>query len=228
VLVTLEDAVAWLENKGTSKKVAELERYGITANEPFGVAVGDIKKYAKHIGVSHHIADQLWATGRYEARLLAAYVDDPDKVTVRQMNQWAKEFDNWAIVDTVCFHLFDRTQHAWTQVPKWARAKPEFKKRAAFALLWSLSTHDKAARDDDFLDGLALMPKAANDERNFVKKAVNMALRAIGKRNAALNQAAIQTAEELSTSDVASPRWAGKNALRELESANVKARLKSG
>jgi 3-methyladenine DNA glycosylase AlkD len=224
--VTLDDAMAWLQRKGTKKQIAELQRYGITANEPFGVSVGEVKKYGKGIGTDHKLALQLWSTTRYEAQLLAAFVDDPEKVTIRQMNQWARGFDNWAIVDSVCFHLFDRTAHAWTQVRKWAKAKPEFTKRTAFALLWSLSVHDKSASDEQFLSGLDLIERNADDDRNFVKKAVNMALRAIGKRNAALNVAATATAERLAASDMVSARWVGKNAIRELKNTKTLSRLK--
>ena len=223
--VTLAEAIRWLEARGTEKQIEELDRYGITATKPFGVAVGQLKKYAKEIGKDHELARRLWSTGRYEARMLACMVDDPEAVTAAQMNAWAADFDNWAIVDTVCFHLFDRTRHAWRRVPQWAKAKPEFKKRAAFALLWSLSVHDREADDRAFLDALPWIEEAAHDERDYVKKAVDMALRAIGKRNAALNAAAVRTAERLAESKDATPRWVGRHALRELKSAAVRKRL---
>jgi len=224
---TAKEAIQWLEKRGTKKQIRELDRYGIAAAKPFGVTVGDLKKYAKQIGPDHELAQQLWATGRYEARILASMIDDPAKVTVAQMNAWAADFDNWAIVDTACFHLFDRTKHAWKKVSQWAKAKPEFTKRTAFALLWSLSVHDKDAPNRSFLDGLKLIEAAADDERNFVKKAVNMALRAIGKRNAALNAAAIKTAERLAKSEDAAARWVGSHALPELKSPAVRKRLAS-
>lgn len=224
--LTVEDVIAWLKKKGTKKQIGELDRYGITASHPFGVSVGELRKFAKTIGTDHRLAEQLWATGRYEAQMLAAIVDDPGQVTIRQMNAWAADFDNWAIVDTVCFQLFDRTKHAWTQVPRWVRAKPEFKKRAAFALLWSLSTHDKLASNEAFLGGLKIIETHADDERHFVKKAANMALRAIGKRNKLLHRAAIQTAERLALSENAAAQWTGKHAVRELKSPKVKSRIK--
>ena len=224
-MTTLKDVLQWLERRGTEKQIKELDRYGISATEPFGVKVGDLKKYARKIGTDHDLAQQLWATGRYEARMLASMIDDPSRVSVAQMNAWAADFDNWAIVDTTCFHLFDRTQHAWQRLPQWAKARPEFTKRAAFALLWSLSVHDKEATDKTFIDCLPLIEKGAEDERDLVKKAVNMALRAVGKRNAALNAAAIEVAERLSKSGVAAPRWVGRHALRELESPAVRRRL---
>ena len=223
--VTSVEALAWLERRGTKKQISELDRYGITATRPFGVPVGELKKYAREVGTDHELAQELWASGRYEAQMLAAFVDDPAQVTVRQMNQWADDFDNWAIVDTVCFHLFDRTPHAWKKVTQWAKAKPEFKKRAAFALLWSLSVHDKEAPDRAFKDGLGLIETAATDDRIYVKKAVNMALRAIGKRNRALNKAAITTAERQSKLDDPAARWVGSHALRELRSPAVQKKL---
>lgn len=222
------EALAWLEGRGTKKNVEGLKRYGITARRAFGVTVGDTKKYAKQVGMDHALAQALWASGWYEARLLAAFVDDPQQVTLQQMNGWADDFDNWAVVDTVCFSLFDRVPHAWKVIPRWAQAKPEFKKRAAFALLWSLSVHDKRASDEAFLKSLPLIVEGARDDRHFVKKAVDMALRAIGKRSAALNVAAIETAERLAAMDDPAPRWVGKHAARELKSPLVRKRFRRG
>jgi 3-methyladenine DNA glycosylase AlkD len=143
-------------------------------------------------------------------------VDDPGAVTSAQMDRWCRDFDSWAICDTVCFHLFDRTPLAWTKVGKWAKRKPEFEKRAAFALLWGLSGHDRTAPDARFREGLVVIERAASDERNFVKKAVSMALRAVGRRNAALNKAAVAVAERLAASSDATERWVGKDALKDL------------
>jgi 3-methyladenine DNA glycosylase AlkD len=224
--VTASEALAWLERRGTKKQIVSLKRYGITAARPFGVSVGDLRKYAKTVGTDHDLAQSLWASGRYEARLLAIFVDDPERVTVRQMNAWAADFDNWALVDTACFALFDFTPHAWKRVPVWARSKAEFTKRAAFALLWSLSVHDRDAADARFVDGLKRIEVAATDDRHLVKKAVNMALRAIGKRNAKLNAAAIATGERLATLDDATARWIGAHALRELNSPAVRKKVR--
>jgi 3-methyladenine DNA glycosylase AlkD len=159
--------------------------------------------------------------------MLAAYVDDPGAVTLTQMDRWCRDFDSWAICDTVCFHLFDRTALAWTKVTKWAKREPEFEKRAAFALLWGLTVHDKRAGDAPFLQALALIRRAADDDRHFVKKAVNMALRATGKRSAALNRAALELARELADAGSPDARWVGKDALRELSSAAVQRRLQA-
>lgn len=224
--VSAQTALSWLERCGTKAQIRELDRYGITATRPFGVPVGDLKRYAKAIGRDHDLAQELWASGRYEARMLAAMIDVPERVTVAQMNRWASDFDNWALVDTTCFHLFDRTPHAWKKVSPWARARREFVKRAAFALLWSLSVHDKAAPDRAFEEGLEIIEGGAQDERHFVKKAVNMALRAIGKRNQSLNGAAIRVARHLSQDEAPAPRWIGSHALRELQSPAVQRRLR--
>jgi 3-methyladenine DNA glycosylase AlkD len=188
--------------------------------------MGQLKPLAKQLGRDHALAAALWKTGWFEARMLAAMIDEPDRVTSAQMDRWCRQFDNWGICDTACFVLFDRTAHAWKMVPRWATRRPEFEKRTAFALLWSLSVHDKAAPDAAFLRGLRLIEQAATDERNFVKKAVDMALRAIGKRNVVLNAAALEVAGRLAESEDATARWMGRHAMRELTSASVRRRLK--
>jgi 3-methyladenine DNA glycosylase AlkD len=222
---SVEYALAWLEKNGSKAGREGMARFNIPSDKAFGVPMGRVQALAKELGRSHELALALWETDRLEARMLCAYVDDPALVTAAQMDRWRRDFDNWAVVDTLCFALFDRTKDAWKMVDKWAKAKDEFGKRAAYALIWSLSVHDKAAGDAPFLRGLALIEHGAADERHFVKKAVNMALRAIGKRNAALNEAAIAVARRLAQSSAAAPRWVGKDALRELSSVSVVRRL---
>ena len=222
--VDAAEALAWLKRQGTQKNIDGMARYGIPSQNALGVTVGATKAYGKQIGRSHTLALGLWKSGYYEARTLAAFVDEPEALSVRQMNAWASEFDSWAICDTVCFHLFDKTDLAWGRVHAWANDRAEFKKRAAFALLWGLSVHAKGSSDDDFLGCLPLIEAAAKDERDYVKKGVDMALRAVGKRNAALRSAAESVARRLSLSKVDAQAWVGKHALRELSSANVKAR----
>lgn len=221
----IDEVVAWLKKRGTKKTRDGMARYAIPSDQAFGVPVGVLRQHAKSLGRDHDLAAALWATGWYEARMLATFVDDPALVTQAQMDRWCRDFDSWAICDTACFHLFDRTPHAWRKVEQWAGRKDEFVVRAAFALLASLSVHDKGAGDEPFRRGLALVERAAADERNFVKKAVNWALRSVGKRNRALNGAAIDVARRLADSDEAAPRWVGKDALRELTSAAVAGRL---
>ena len=201
------------------------KRYGIYTSKAFGVSMSYIQKVAKPLGRNHELAAALWETGWYEARMLTSFVDEPARVTSAQMDRWAQDFDNWGIVDTLCFNLFDRTPHAWSKVAQWSHQEAEFIKRAGFALLWSLTVHDKFASDEQFVEGLVFIERAADDERHFVKKAVNMALRAIGKRNPALNAAAVTVAHRLSESPNPSARWVGKDALRELTSPSVTRRL---
>ena len=216
IATDVDGVLAFLERKG-SKKVADgMARYGIVAKKVFGVSVGTLRAHGKRIGKNHDLAAALWASGWYEARMLAAFVDDPARVTVAQMDRWSRDFDNWAICDTICFHLFDHTPHAWAKVSAWAVRREEFVKRAAFALLASLSIHDKHAADPAYVRGLKLIERAADDDRNFVKKAVNWSLRSIGRRNAALHAAAVVVSRRLAESTNAAARWVGKDALREL------------
>jgi len=221
----LRSALDWLKTHATQATLEGMARYAIPSERAFGVSMKNVQALAKRLGRSHELAADLWETGWYEARLLACYVDEPERVTARQMDQWCRDFDSWAICDTVCFALFDRTSHAWSKVEPWSRRREEFAKRAAFALLWGLSVHDRGAGDAPFLEGLELVEHAADDERNFVKKSVNMALRAIGKRNATLNAAALKVAKRLAASPDATPRWIGKDAIRELGSPAVAKRL---
>ena len=193
-----------------------MARYAIPSDHAIGVAMRDIKALGKTIGRNHDLAAALWETGVYEARMLASFVDDPAQVTAAQMDRWCRDFDNWALCDALSFNLFDRTPHAWAKVTLWSRRRREFEKRTAFALLWSLTVHDKRAGDEPFLNGLAIIERAAGDDRHFVKKAVNMALRAIGKRNPALRAAALETAGRLATSPLPAARWVGTDAQREL------------
>jgi 3-methyladenine DNA glycosylase AlkD len=217
--------LAELERQGSRRNRDGMARYGIVASKVFGVSVGSLHLLAKRIGRDHALAAALWKTGWYEAQMLAALVDDPAQVTPAQMDAWARDFENWAICDTVCMHLFDRTPHAWRKVAAWSRRRDEFVRRAAFALLASLALHDKASPNDRFLRALPLIERASTDDRNFVKKGVNWALRSIGNRNRALNAAAIAVAERLARSDDATARWIGKDAVRGLTSPATRKRL---
>lgn len=208
--------LVWLRRHGSRHNREGMARYAITSDRIFGVSVSALRRLAKELGPDHELADALWATGWHEAKMLAAFVAEPARVTPAQMDRWARDFDNWAICDTVCFHLFDRTPHAFGKVASWSRRRAEFVRRAAFALLASLALHDKRTGDAPFARSLALVECAADDERNFVKKAVSWALRAIGRRNAKLNAAAIRVAQRLAASPRAAARWVGRDALREL------------
>jgi 3-methyladenine DNA glycosylase AlkD len=221
----VEAVLASLKRLATKHTRDGMARYAIPSDNAFGVTVGALKKLAKRLGRNHELAAALWDTGWYEARMLASFVDEPARVTPAQMDRWCRDFDNWAVCDDACFHLFDRTPYAWSKVAQWSGRQGEFVKRAAFALLWGLTVHDKLAADEPFVQGLLLVERAATDERHFVKKAVNMALRAIGKRNPALNAAAVVVAQRLADSPEAAARWVGKDALRELTSPAVTRRL---
>jgi len=222
----LAGALAWLK-KHSSKSVRDgMLRYAIPNDDALGVRMGDIQKLAKQLGRDHALALALWKTRVYEARMLCAYVDEPEKVTAAQMDAWARDFGNWAVCDTLCFALWVRVPHAFAMVKKWATHRDEYVKRGAFALLASLALKDKEATDAQFKRGLALIEKAATDERNFVKKGVNWALRGIGERNAVLNAAAVTLSRKLAAAAAPAPRWIGKDALRQLASPAAQKRLK--
>lgn len=200
-------------------------RYGIFTDKAFGVSMSNIQQVAKPLGRNHELALALWNTGWYEARMLTSFIDDPELVSSAQMDSWCADFDNWGICDTLCFNLFDRTPHAWRKMLQWCKREEEFIKRAGFALLWALTVHDKNASEDQFVQGLVMVLRGASDNRHLVKKAVNMALRAVGKRNRALNAAAIAIARRLTESANSDARWVGSHALRELTSDSVVSRL---
>lgn len=221
----VQSALAWLKKHATKATRDGMARYAIPSDHAYGVAMKDIKALGATLGRDQALAAALWATGVYEARMLASFVGDPEKLTPAVMDRWCRDFDNWAFCDALSFNLFDRSPHAWAKVDDWSSRDNEFEKRTAFALLWSLSVHDKRAGNDAFVRGLELIEREAGDDRNFVKKAVNMALRAIGKRNRALNTAAVAVSRRLAKSDDATARWVGGNALRELTSAGVSKRL---
>ena len=214
-----------LERMGTRRDRENLARFGITASKAFGVSVAKIRVLAKRLGRNHELAAALWETGWYEARMLTSFVDEPARVTPAQMDRWCRDFDNWGICDTLCFHLFDKTPHAWVKVAQWSDNRHEFVKRAAFALLASLALHDKRADNDLFVRCLPLVERAAADERNFVKKGVSWALRLIGRRNVVLNAAALDVARRLLASPDAAARWVGRDAFKELTSPLVMRKL---
>ena len=223
----VKDILAWLKKHGSRANRDGMARYAIPSDKAFGVKVGALQKQAKSLGRSHELALALWKTGWYEARMMATFLDEPDRVTSAQMDQWCRDFDNWAICDTACFHLFDRTPHAFPKVRQWAGRREEFVKRAAFALLASLALHNKKAGNELFLPCLALCEQAATDERNFVKKGVSWALRLMGRRNLELNQAVLKVAGRLAASSQAAERWVGKDTIKDLSRPAVVRRLKA-
>lgn len=222
----VSSVVATLKKMGSKSVRDGMARYGLPSNNAFGIPVGEMQNLAKDLGRNHELAQALWHTGFYEARMVAAFIDEPARVTPQQMDRWCKDFDNWGIVDTVCFKLFDETPHAWKKVAQWSKRRGEFQKRAGFALLACLGVHDKKANNDQFLRCLPLIEEAATDERNFVKKGVSWALRVIGRRNVELNKAAVAVAERLAASSDPTARWIGKEALREFKTPVVARQLK--
>lgn len=210
------EILATLKRRGTRRNVEGMARYGIIARNVMGVSVGDLRDMAKQIGKDHALALALWKTDVYEARMLAAFVDEPARVTAAQMDRWARDFDNWAICDHNCFHLFDKTPFAWSKITAWSRRREEFVKRAAFALLASVAIHDKKSPDAPFVQSFRLIERAATDERNFVKKGVSWALRGIGHRNPQMKKAALALAKRLAASTDPTARWIGKDAIRDL------------
>lgn len=221
----VQEALDWLAANSSAKTREEMgPRYGIVTDKAFGVSMANMQVLAKRLGRDHGLAQALWETAWYEARMVACMVDDPAQVTPAQMDAWRADFDNWGIADTVCFKLFDQVPQAPAMVARWAGLNDEMGRRAAFALLACLALHGKAGENDAFfLDGLALIETAATDDRNFVRKGVNWALRAIGgKQSPALRAAARETAARLAASKDKTPRWIGKDALRAFAKADAK------
>jgi 3-methyladenine DNA glycosylase AlkD len=215
-----------LKSLANPKNVAGMARFGIKPHKVLGIPMPYLRQTARRIGKNHTLAQELWASGIHEAQILASLVDEAHLVTERQMEQWPKDFDSWGVCDQVCMNLFDKTSFAYAKTLAWGQRKEEFIKRAGFALMAALACHDKQAPDKSFLRFLPAIKRAATDERNFVRKAVNWALRGIGKRNLTLNKAAIKAAQEIHKIDSKSARWIAADALRELSSDAVQERLK--
>jgi 3-methyladenine DNA glycosylase AlkD len=214
------DAIAVIGTlrKAASRRVlAGYGRFALPTERALGIAMHRLHAIAKRLGRRHDLVDALWASGIYEARLLVAFVADPAALTKAQMDRWCRDFDNWGVVDTLCFHLFDRSGHAWSRIAKWRTRQPEFERRAAFALLASLALHDKGSGDAPFRRALPWIASAATDPRNFVKKGVLWALRGIGGRSPDLHARALALAARLTAAKDVTARWIGHAAARELK-----------
>lgn len=225
-MTSAESVVEKLREKAVPAQLEGMARYGMVTEQRMGVAIPEIRKIAKQSGKDHKLALELWKTGIAEARILASMVDEPEKMTEQQMEDWVKDFNSWDVCDQVSMNLFDKTPLAWKKVLDWSERREEYVKRAAFTLIACLAWHDKTAEDDRFIGLLPVIKRGATDERNFVKKAVNWALRNIGKRNQELNKHAIKVAKELLDMDSKAARWIARDAIRELESEAVRKRLK--
>lgn len=221
----VDSIIAKLKAMANPQSVEGMGRYGIQTSTALGISIPTLRKLAKEIGKNHDLACALWETDIHEARILASYIADAEQVTEAMMEHWVRDFNSWDLCDQVCGNLFDRTEFAYQKAIEWSGREEEFVKRAGFALMAWLPIHDKGAEDQEFIQFLAHIIREATDERNFVKKAVNWALRNIGKRNLKLNALAIQTAAEIEHLDSKSARWIAKDALRELTSEKQQARL---
>jgi 3-methyladenine DNA glycosylase AlkD len=206
-----------LKSHSNPKNVEGMARFGINPKNTLGVSMPLLHKTAKEIGKDHELAQELWNSGIHEAKILAALIDDPKLVDSKQMEKWVRDFDSWDVCDQTCMNLFDKTPFAYQKAIKWAKEKSEFVRRAGFALMATLSVHDKKAKDEQFLKFFPLIKKFSTDERNFVRKANNWALRQIGKRNPFLNKKAIELAEEIQKIDSKSAKWIANDAIRELK-----------
>ncbi|HTY12829.1 MAG TPA: DNA alkylation repair protein [Candidatus Omnitrophota bacterium] len=211
-----KEVIARLKEQRNPKNIEGMARFGISSKNTLGISIPILRSLAKKIGKDHKLAGELWKSGIHEARLLAGFIDDHKQVTATQMESWVKDFDSWDICDQVIMNLFDRTPYAYQKAKKWANDKREFVKRAGFAMMASLGVHDKVSPDARLLPFFKLIEKHSADERNFVRKAVNWALRQIGKKRPGLKKTAIDLARRLSASDSPAARWNGKDALREL------------
>jgi len=216
-----EEVIQKLKSLSNPKNVEGMARYGINPTNNLGISIYQLRPLAKEIGMHHHLARRLWNSGIHDARLLACFIDDPKEITADQMDQWAEDFNSWDICDQACTSLFDLSPLAYEKVYQWAEHEKEFVKRAAFSLIAGLAVHDKTATDQDFEQFLPLIIKHSVDDRNYVKKAVNWALRNIGKRNLYLNRRAIETAKEMQKINSKSAKWIASDALRELASDRV-------
>jgi 3-methyladenine DNA glycosylase AlkD len=225
-MASVEDVLDRLQSKAKPEQLEGMAKYGITVEKRLGISVPDMRKLAKEVGRDHKLALGLWRTGIAEARIVAGMVDDPAKLTDEQMEEWVKDINSWDVCDQVCMNLFEKSQLAWKKIMDWSEREEEFVKRTAFSLIACLAWHDKKTSDDKFIELFPVITRAATDDRNFVKKAVNWALRNIGKRNLNLNRAAIDTAEEIQRLDSKTARWIATDAIRELESDAVQDRIR--
>ena len=225
-MASVKDVLNRLESKAKPEQLAGMAKYGIATEKRLGVSVPDMRKLAKELGRDHKLALDLWRTGIAEARIVAGIIGDPAKLTEEQMEEWVKGINSWDVCDQVCMNLFEKNPLVWKKIIDWSEREEEFVKRTAFSLIACLAWHDKNVGDEKFIGLLPIIVREATDERNFVRKAVNWALRNIGKRNLNLNEAAINTAKEIKLLDSKAARWIAADAIRELESDAVQSRLK--
>jgi len=221
-----DDILKRLKSLSDPRAVEGMAKYGITPEKTYGVSIPNLRKIAKEIGKDHEFAQKLWGSDIRETRILASMIDNPETVTEEQMEEWVKDFDYWEICDQCCQNLFIKTDFAYQKAVDWSGRDEEFIKRAGFALMAWLAFKDKKAKDEQFEKFFPIIKREATDNRNFVKKAVNWALRQIGKRNIALNMKAIETAKEIQKIESKSAKWIAQDAIKELTSDAIQERLK--
>lgn len=221
-----EEVFKKLKSLSSPKNVAGMAQFGINPKNTLGIPIPDLRSLAKKIGKDHKLARKLWNSKIHEARILAGMIDDPELVTEKQMDGWAKDFDSWDVCDQVCMNLFDKTGVAFKKAVVWTKDRREFVKRAGFSLMACLAWHDRKSNDKEFIKFFSAIKREATDERNFVKKAVNWALRQIGKRNLNLNKLAVKTAKEIQKINSKTAKWIASDALKELQSKAVQKRIK--
>jgi 3-methyladenine DNA glycosylase AlkD len=224
----VNEVIELLKSKSnpTPENLKGMARYGINTGRALCVSTPDIQKLAKQIGKDHALALQLWEAGWRESRILAAMIDEPARVTGEQMDSWVKDFDSWDVCDAACLHLFSWSSLAFEKAAGWPAREEEYVKRAGFALMACLAVGNRKSSDGQLAAFLPIIEREARDERNYVKKAVNWALRGVGKRNRTLNKLAIETAERIKLQDTRSARWIASDALRELSSEKTLGRIK--
>ncbi len=214
-----------LKSLSNPKNVEGMARFGINPQKALGINIPVLRKMAKEIGKDHNLALQLWDSDLHEVRILATMIDEPDKVSEKQMEEWVKGFNSWDLCDQCCMNLFSKTSLAWKKAIEWVGKEREFTRRASFSLIACLAWYEKQAEDKEFLKFFPLIKKYSTDERNFVKKAVNWALRQIGKKNKNLNKGALKLTKEILKIDNKTAKWIASDALRELSSQAVQKRL---
>ncbi len=223
----LPEILQFLRTHGNARTIQSMRKFGIDSARLLGLDTRQVQAVARGAGRNHSMALRLWRTGYFEARLLACLVDDPEMVTERQLERWARDLDSWAICDGACQDLFSKTRFAWGKAFEWSRRPEAFVKRASFALVAKLAVHDRTAPDSKFIRFLGVIEREADDPRKYVKKGVNWALREIGKRNRSLNSAALKAAARIHRQATPSARWIASDALRELRSNAVQRRLRA-
>ncbi len=220
--MTSDQIIANLKQHANAQAVEGMARFGIRPSHALGIPIPTLRKMAKEIGRNQELAIALWASGVHEARILASMIAEPQRVSVELMEEWVNDFDAWDVCDQVCGNLFDKTPYAYQKATEWCQQEKEFVRRAGFVMMAELAVHDKQAQDEAFLQFFPLIKHYAGDERNFVKKAVNWALRQIGKRNSHLRTLALECAYEIQHMDSKTAHWVAKDAIRELQAKESK------